>query len=87
MSYEEEIKFNEDFLDTLNLDPPDYAEEITDWCVRMEDKCKVIELPPELQNCLFNFMDSYDIKDYILRRFGGRADTIERIYFYGCGRR
>lgn len=86
MSYEEEIKFNTDFLDTLDLDPPKQWEEVDDWVTRMEDKFEYLNVktPAELQGEIFGFMDSWDIGKYVTKRFGGQLKSVEKIYFVGC---
>ena len=84
-----EVKKNEKILDALNLDAPYEGEEIQEWKDRMRELvCKsCIQLPADMDEELFNFMDDYDIEKYILNRFGGKSRTIEKTYFYKCGSR
>lgn len=83
-----EIEKNEKILNLLNLDAPYRGEELQEWKDRMRELIRElgIQLPADMDGELFNWMDDYDIERYVKKRFGGRTQTVEKIYFYGCGR-
>lgn len=87
LTFMEEIEKNEKFLDTLNLGAPYKGEELQEWKNRMRELiCKsCIQLPADMDEELFNWMDDYDIEGYVKKRFGVKSRTVEKIYFYGDG--
>ena len=89
LTYLDEIERNKKVLDMLDIDPPQDGEEIEEYKERLRGKLFEelgIELPDFMEGELFNYMDDYDIQNYVKERFGGKARTVEKIYFYGCGR-
>ena len=90
LTYLDEIERNKKVLDLLDIDPPQDGEEIEEYKERLRGRLfdeLGIELPDFMEGELFNFMDDYDIQNYVKERFGGRAQTVEKIYFYGCRRK
>lgn len=89
LTYLDEIERNKKVLDVLDIDPPQDGEEIEEYKERLRGRLfdeLGIELPDFMEGELFNYMDDYDIQNYVKERFGGKARTVEKIYFYGCGR-
>ena len=87
LTYLGEIKKNEKILDTLNLDAPYEGEELQEWKDRMREFiCKShIQLPADMDEELFNWMDDYDIERYVKKRFGVKSRIEKKIYFYADG--
>lgn len=73
MNWKEEIAFNEKILDGLDLPEPENHENLIDYRDKIEDMFKDVELPPEMQGDLFNFMAEDDLAVYLQKRFGVRV--------------
>lgn len=71
MKYNEMLKENEKFLDTLDLG--EFVREgrlVRDIMDEIEEKYKDAELPECLEGCIFNMMDEYDVTVYLSKRYG-----------------
>lgn len=70
MTYIQEVEFNSNFLDSLPLPKPENGENLLRYEKKIEEMFEHSEMPEEMQGCILNFMDSYDLGKYLERRFG-----------------
>ena len=55
--------------------------EVDDYINRVEGLFKNVDLPPEMDGNLFNFMSSNEIAEYVEKRFGIGTNEVIRTYF------
>lgn len=73
MSWMEELAFNERVLNGLDLPEPEDGQDLYAYKKLAELSVSVHVLPPELKECLFNFMAEDEIAAYLQKRFGVRV--------------
>ena len=83
---EKEFKTGEEinlrFLDKIDFTP--YLEScatVSEVCqtVMNDDPISAIGMPPELQHHYFNFLDEYDITQYLQKRYGDKWNFTEHV--------
>lgn len=76
------LEINQRFLDRIDFTP--YFE----YCVTVAEVCQetiarnpipISEMPPELQGNYFNFLDEYDITQYLQKRYGDKWNFKEHV--------
>lgn len=72
MNWKEEVAFNEKILDGLNLPEPEDYESLYNYKCKVKWMFQCLNLPPEMQGNLFNFMAEDEIAVYLQKRFGVR---------------
>lgn len=73
MNWKEEVAFNEKILDGLDLPEPEDYEGSYNYKCKVELMFHCLNLPPEMQGNLFNFMAGDDLAVYLQKRFGVRV--------------
>ena len=73
MNWKEEVAFNEKILDGLDLPEPEDREGLYNYQCKVKLMFHCLNLPPEMQGDLFNFMAQDDIAVYLQKRFGVRV--------------
>ncbi len=81
MSWEEEVEFNKQFVDSLPLRVPLAGEDLDDYIGEMEEAFKN-QFPPELEGCLFNFLSFEESIEYLAKRFHKRIYEVTKYYLY-----
>ena len=66
VQYNETIKI----LDSLDMPEPEQGEDLYDYKDRVEEQYRNIELPPQFENELFNFINIEEFGDYLHKRYG-----------------
>ena len=70
--YYKKIEENKKLLDSLDLPKPEIGEDIWDYADRVEVEFKnviSVILPEDYDGNLFNYLDAYDLGDYLGDRF------------------
>lgn len=67
--YYKKIEENKKLLDTLDLPKPEIGEDVWDYADRVEVRFKNVTLPEDYDGNLFNYLDTYDLGDYLGDRF------------------
>lgn len=67
--YYKKIEENKEILDRLDLPKPERGEDVWDYTDRVEEMFKNVTLPEDYDGNLFNYLDSYDLGDYLGDRF------------------
>ena len=70
--YYKKIEENKKLLDSLDLPKPERGEDIWDYTDRVEEMFKDVILailPEDYDGNLFNYLDVYDLGDYLGDRF------------------
>lgn len=67
--YYEKIEENKKILDSLDLPKPKRGEDVWDYADRVEKRFKNIDLPDDYDGNLFNYLDAYELGDYLGDRF------------------
>lgn len=70
--YYKKIEENKKILDTLDLPKPERGEDIWDYADRVEERFKnvtLVILPEDYDGNLFNYLDAYELGDYLGDRF------------------
>ena len=84
LSYREAVELNEKFLDTLDLDKYIKEYEFVDdmFSAISDDYDDSDILPKEFEGCVFNFMDDYELAEYLAKRYNLdlREQFISRYY-------
>lgn len=84
MEYKEALKFNEKFLDTLDLkkyiEEYDCVNDITD-AIEVDYNGLDI-LPKELEGCVFNYMDLNEITNYLANRYNKNSRSVFIVKYY-----
>jgi len=75
--YEE---LNKIVLDKIEFPIPDQGENFDEYLDRVKDQYMTLELPPELQGELFCFMSTYELGEYLKKRYGWTVE--EEIQYY-----
>lgn len=71
LSYKEQIRINEEFLDTLDLskylEKYEYVDDM--YSAISDDYDDTDLLPKDFEGCIFNFMDDYEFARYLAKRY------------------
>ena len=67
--FEQKIAGNKEILDKLDLPKPEIGEDVWDYADRIEEMFKDVTLPEDYDGCLFNYLDVYELGDYLGDRF------------------
>lgn len=70
--YEEEMKRQYEVLDQYDFTPYlEIYDDIDALMFNFEYECNIDQLPPEFQNCVFNFISTEEFIDYLRDRYPG----------------
>ena len=78
--WKENAELNKQVLDKIEFPKPDQGENFHEYLERVEDQYSTMELPPELKGNLFNFLDTYELGEYLKKRYGWSVE--EEIQYY-----
>ena len=67
--YYKKIEENKEILDRLDLPKPERGEDVWDYADRVEEMFKDVTLPEDYDGNLFNYLDVYELGDYLGDRF------------------
>lgn len=87
LSYKEQIELNEKLLDKIDLDKYIKEYEFVDdmFSAISDDYDDSDILPEEFQGCVFNFIDDYELGEYLAKRYNLdlREQFTSRYYLTG----
>ena len=70
MTYEEEMELQYKILDQFDFIPYlELYDDIDDLMYNFEYECDLILLPPEFEQCVFNFINTEEFVDYLTKRY------------------
>jgi len=84
LSYKEQLRINEEFLDTLDLskyiEKYEYVDDM--HSAISDDYDNSEELPEIFEGCVLNFMDDYELAEYLAKRYDLRLEEyfVSRYY-------
>ena len=80
--WEKNEKLNKEVLDKIEFPKPDQGEDFISYICRVEDQYATLKLPPELSGCLFCFLDTHEIGEYLKKRYGWTVEEEIRYYIW-----
>jgi len=70
MKYEEEMKRQYEVLDQFDFTPYlEFYTTVEELMFAFEYECDLSLLPPDFQNCVFNYMNTEDFANYLASRY------------------